>query len=188
MQQCHFLWEPKHSVYAAVSFSANMMLWCSRNDTHIFTSAILHMNIIFVAQWLFGGNFENFTLFRCVLHAVRIFVNQRAFSSKHVSTFFTAKYDAISQLGHSYAKDPFCLTRLKCFVTVLVVYKSLYAPKSYNVRYVTSTNFFIYKCTFWYNISVKISYWTQLPPEDSHINAKQNPQWSIIYILEFERL
>ena len=45
-----FLWGTKHGVYAAVSFSANVTSWCSRNDTQIFASNILHMNIIFIAE------------------------------------------------------------------------------------------------------------------------------------------
>ena len=45
-------------------------------------------------------------------HAVRNFVNQITFSSKHVSTFLPQKCDAISQLRHSYAKDSFCVMRL----------------------------------------------------------------------------
>ena len=48
------------------AFSANVTLWCSRNDTHIFTSVILYMIIIFIAQWLFGGNSE-------ILHASDVF-------------------------------------------------------------------------------------------------------------------
>ena len=43
------LWNPKHEVYAAASFSANVTSRFSCNDTQIFTSVILHMNIIFIA-------------------------------------------------------------------------------------------------------------------------------------------
>ena len=43
-----FLWDHKHEVYAAASFSANVTRF-SCNDTQIFTSVILHMNIIFIA-------------------------------------------------------------------------------------------------------------------------------------------
>ena len=46
------------------------------------------------------------------MHAVTNFVNQKAFSSKHVSTFLPWKYDVISQLLHSYAKGPFCVAQL----------------------------------------------------------------------------
>ena len=45
------------------------------------------MNITFIAQWLFVGNSENLH-YSDVLHAVRNFVNQALFSSKHVSTFY----------------------------------------------------------------------------------------------------
>ena len=54
------------------------------------------------------------------LHAVRHFVNQKVFSSKHVSTFLTRKYDVVSQLHHSYAKGRFCVTRLKCFKIIVL--------------------------------------------------------------------
>ena len=47
-------------------FRANVTLWCSRNDTQIFTSIIFHMNIIFIAQWLLSGNSE-------ILHCSDVF-------------------------------------------------------------------------------------------------------------------
>ena len=53
-----FLWGHKHGVYAAVSFSANVTSWCSRNDMQIFTSFNLYINIKFIAQWLAGGHSE----------------------------------------------------------------------------------------------------------------------------------
>ena len=49
-----FLAGHKHGVYPAASFSENM-LWCSRNNMQIFTSVSY---IIFIAQWLSGGNSE----------------------------------------------------------------------------------------------------------------------------------
>ena len=82
-----FLWCPKHGVYAAPSFSANVMSWCWRNDTQNFTSVILYMNIIFIAQWLFCGNSE-ILHFSDFLHAIRNFVGQKAFSSKRVNFFY----------------------------------------------------------------------------------------------------
>ena len=51
-------WGYEHGVYAAVLFSANVTSSCSRYDTHIFTSIILYMNIIFIAQRLFDSNCE----------------------------------------------------------------------------------------------------------------------------------
>ena len=39
-------------------------------------------------------------------------VNQKDLSSKHVSIFLPRKDDIITQLGHSYSKDPLCVTRL----------------------------------------------------------------------------
>ena len=84
-----FLWDHKHGVYAAASFSANVTSWCSR-DTPIFTSIILYINIIFIAQWLFGGNSE---ILQCsdVFAGIQKLCIQKAISSKHVSPFFYCK-------------------------------------------------------------------------------------------------
>ena len=65
-----FLWVSTHSVYAEASFSANVTSWCSRNDTQIFISVYLYMNIIFIAQWLFSGNFE-------ILHCSDVFARRQ---------------------------------------------------------------------------------------------------------------
>ena len=39
-------------------------------------------------------------------------VMKKTFSCKHVSILLTRKYDVISQLRHSHAKDPFYMTKL----------------------------------------------------------------------------
>ena len=85
-----FLWGHKHGVYAAVSLSANVTSWYSRNDTKNFTSVILYINIIFISLWLSSGNSE-ILHGSDVLHTVRNFGNKKTISSKQVSTFFTAK-------------------------------------------------------------------------------------------------
>ena len=109
-----FLRGHKHGVYAAASFSAKVTSWCSRNDTHILTSVILYINIIFRVITHSDCLVVILKLFTVpmFLHAVTNFVNQKSFSSKHVSTFLPRKYDVISQLRHSYAKSPFCVARL----------------------------------------------------------------------------
>ena len=124
-----FLWGHKHGIYAASSFSANVKSWCSRNDTQIFTSVILYMyiNIIFIAQWLFGANSEFYTV-PMFFHAVRNFLSQQAFSSKHVSIFFTAKIWRHSELRHSYAKGPFCVARLISLYLTGIQRLVLYIP------------------------------------------------------------
>ena len=53
-----FLWGHKHGVYAAASFSVNVTSWCTPKDMQIFTSVILYINVIFIAQWLSDGNSE----------------------------------------------------------------------------------------------------------------------------------
>ena len=52
------------------------------------------------------------------LRDVTNFLNHETLQSKHVSNFFTAKYDVISQLRHSYAKGPFCVARLSLINTL----------------------------------------------------------------------
>ena len=106
-----FLWGPRHHVYVVASFSANVMSRCSHNDTQFFTSVILYMNIIFIAQWLSGGNSE-------ILHCSNICTCPRKlckpesiFKQTRVN-FFYRENDVISKLRHSYAKDPFCVTQL----------------------------------------------------------------------------
>ena len=49
------------------------------------------------------------------LHTVTNLINQKAFSSKHVSPYLPRTYDVISQLHHNYCKGPFCMARLISF-------------------------------------------------------------------------
>ena len=65
-----FLWDLKHGVYATASFSANMTPSCSRNGTLMFTSFILYIKIISIAQWLSGGNSE-------ILHGSDVFARRQ---------------------------------------------------------------------------------------------------------------
>ena len=46
------------------------------------------------------------------LHDVINIINQISLSCKHVDYFLPRKYDVISQLCHSYAKDPLCVSLL----------------------------------------------------------------------------
>ena len=108
-----FLWGHKHSVYAAASFSANVTSWCSRHDTQIRTSVILHMNIIFIAHWLSGGNSEILQYSDVFARNKKLYNPENIFNQPRVN-FLPRKYDVISQLRHSYAKGPFCVTRLIC--------------------------------------------------------------------------
>ena len=113
-----FLWGPKHGVYAAASFSANVTSLCSRNGPQNFTSVILCMSIIFIAQRRFGGNSE-------ILHCSDVFAQYQTlckpesiFKQTRVNFFLPQKYDVISQLRHSYAKGPFLI--LFCPACLLV--------------------------------------------------------------------
>ena len=45
-----FLCGPKYGVNVAAPFSANVTLRCSRNDTQMFNSVILYMDIIYTSQ------------------------------------------------------------------------------------------------------------------------------------------
>ena len=113
-----FLRGPKHGIYAAESISANVTSWCSLNDTQIFTSVILYVNIIFIAKWLFGGNSEilycsdNFARRQKLWKPENIFQQTRQYF--YCENIYM--YDVISWLRHSYAKDPLSVTRLLSFI------------------------------------------------------------------------
>ena len=85
-----FLWGLKHGVYAAASFSANVTSWCYVMTRKflpplfcIWTSYLSHSDCLVVIL-----KFYTILMF---LHAVRIFINQKMFSSKTVSTFLPRK-------------------------------------------------------------------------------------------------
>ena len=129
-----FLWGHKHGVHATASFSANGTSWCSRNDTQIFTSVILYTFVSTSYLWHIDClvvilKFYTVPMF---LHTIRNFVNQKAFSSKHMSAFLLRKYDAISQLHHSYAKGPFCVKRL---IFTMLLKKTVKDKLSYQPSY-----------------------------------------------------
>ena len=63
----------EYAVYATALFSADVMSWCSRNDTQIFTSVILHINIILHSDCLVV--ILKFYTVPMFLHAIRNFVN-----------------------------------------------------------------------------------------------------------------
>ena len=53
-----FLWGREHGVDEAVLFAESVTSWCLSNDMHNFTSIILYMIIIRIAQWLADANIE----------------------------------------------------------------------------------------------------------------------------------
>ena len=77
-----FLW----GVFAATSVSASVTSLCLRNDTQNLTFIISYLNIVLFGYYLVVL-LKFYTVLMC-LHPVRNFVNHKAFSSKHVSTFF----------------------------------------------------------------------------------------------------
>ena len=83
-----FLWGPKHGVYAAASFSTNVTSWCSRNGTKLFTIVILHMNIIFIAQWLFGGNSEMLPCSNVFARRQKLYKPENIFKQTRVNFFY----------------------------------------------------------------------------------------------------
>ena len=110
--EIRFLWDSKHGVYGAVSFiEIDTSRYLHKAMTK-FTSVILYMNIICIAQLLFDANFG-------ILHCSGAFERRNkhckpecSFIQTRVDYFLPRKYDVISQLRHSYAKDPLCVTRL----------------------------------------------------------------------------
>ena len=85
--------------------------WCWRNNMQIFTSVILYMNIIFVAQWLLGGNSEIWNCSDVYARRQKLCKPESIFRQT-CQLFLPQKYDVISQLCHSYSKGPFCMTWL----------------------------------------------------------------------------
>ena len=55
------------------------------------------------------------------MHDVTSFLIHETLLSKHVLIFLPLKYDVISQLRQSYAKDPFCMMRLISIWTLLLL-------------------------------------------------------------------
>ena len=84
------LWDPKHGVYAAASFSANVTSECSRSETRILTSVILFMNIIYVAQLLFVDYSEILHYSYVFVRHQKLFKPESIFRSTRVN-IFTAK-------------------------------------------------------------------------------------------------
>ena len=83
-----FLWGPKHGVYAAASFSANVTSVCSCNNPQIFTSIILYMNIIYIVQWLFGGNSEIVHYSDVFARRQKLFKPESIFKQTRVNIFY----------------------------------------------------------------------------------------------------
>ena len=115
-----FLYSRKHGVYVAASFAANVTSWYLRNGMPNFTSFIFYINIICISRWLFGANFQIYTV-PVHLYDAKNFFSQKALSSKHVSIFLPRKDDVISQLYHSYPKDPLCVTWLIWLIIKILV-------------------------------------------------------------------
>ena len=83
-----FPWGHKHGVYAAASFSENVTLWCSRNCTKNLTSVILYKNIIFIAQWLSGGNSEILRGSDVFARCQKLCKKENSFKQTRVNFFF----------------------------------------------------------------------------------------------------
>ena len=83
-----FLRGPKYGVYAARSFSANVTSECSRNDKQIFTAVVLHKNIIFITQWLLGGNSESLNCSDVFARRQKLFKLENIFAHTRVNFFY----------------------------------------------------------------------------------------------------
>ena len=66
------------------------------------------------------------------LHDVTKFQTRKYFQANtfqaNTCQFLTRKYDVISQLRYSYAKDPLCVTRLILFFYTLMAYRVFGLP------------------------------------------------------------
>ena len=106
-----FLLGRKHGVCTAQSFVTSVMLWYIRNNMQKFTSIILNMTTICIAQWLSDTKFK-------ILHSSDVFTccqnfgkHESVFIQTHVE-FLLQKYEVICQLRHSYA----CVMLLKSWM------------------------------------------------------------------------
>ena len=76
------------------------------NDIKTFTAIIFYIRIKCITQLLYLAYFE-------FLHGYSAFARRQNFVKQYASfDFLPRKYDVIYQLRQSWAKDPFCLTRL----------------------------------------------------------------------------
>ena len=114
-----FLWGHKHAAYAAASFSANVTSWCSGNDTQIFASGILYINIIFITEWLSAGNSEILRGSDVLARCQKLCKPKSIFMQTRVNFFLPRTYDVISQLCHSYVMGIFCMTPLNYIDSLL---------------------------------------------------------------------
>ena len=104
------------------------------------------MNILFIAQWLFGGNSEVLHCPDGLTRRQKLFKQENNFKQTHV-IFLPRKYDVISHLRHSYAKGPFCVARLNYTFDKTAGFKNLFfltitlehiqVPKRKGTRYPT---------------------------------------------------
>ena len=116
----------------------------SRRDIYVTTGKILLQLFSIWASYVSLSNYILLILtFYTVpvrLHDVNNVVNQNALSSKHVSIFLPRKYDVISQLRHSYAKGPFCVTRLIWFLVFSKIDITLIIELIYNAHILLQQN------------------------------------------------
>ena len=66
------------------------MLCCLCNDIQNFTSVVLYMimNLLFIAQWLFGGNSETLHCSDVLAHCQILWRPQSIFKQTHVNFFY----------------------------------------------------------------------------------------------------
>ena len=138
-----FLWCRKHCVYAAVSFAASVTSWYLRHVMQNCTSVILYMNIICNAQWLFDAYLEILDCSADFTRRQKLFKQESIFKQTRVD-FLPWKYDVISQLRHSYAKGPFCVTRLIWLTYLFMFWNWLCNPT------IPSSAFTFFDFFFWH--------------------------------------
>ena len=84
-------------------------MWCW--DVHVTIRKLMYMTIIYVAPWLIVGNSEILHCSGVFACRHQLFKPERVFKQTRVN-ILPRKYYVISQLRHSYAKDPFCVAWL----------------------------------------------------------------------------
>ena len=88
MSEISFLWGRKHGihVYAGASFAASVTSWYLCSDMQKFTSVILYMKIIFIAQWLLGADFEILHCYGALAQSHKLFKLESTFKQTCVDS------------------------------------------------------------------------------------------------------
>ena len=106
----NFLRACLHGVYAATSLAASVTSRCLSNDIQNATSVILYINIIFIAKWLYGAEFQ---ILHCsVWTMLKTFKPENTFKQTRVKFVYRENMTSFLNYVTSTLRVLFCVTRL----------------------------------------------------------------------------